>query len=166
MKEQGYLCCYCERRLLENDSHIEHLRPQSDPTVDPLDFGNLLCSCQKELLPREPRHCGNAKANCDLAMLVSPLDSACEKRFSFTSDGYIQPADATDSAAVRTIEQLQLDIAKLRAFRRGAIAPFLDPDLSNTDFQDLVESHLTQDNSGRFGDFWTTIDYLFGDAIA
>ena len=46
MKEQGYLCCYCERRLTDDDSHIEHLRPQSDPAVDPLDFANMLCSCQ------------------------------------------------------------------------------------------------------------------------
>ncbi|MEO1386739.1 MAG: retron system putative HNH endonuclease [Cyanobacteria bacterium J06634_6] len=165
MKEQGYLCCYCERRLLENDSHIEHLRPQSDPDVDPLNFSNLLCSCQKELQPDEPRHCGNAKANCDPSLLVSPLDSTCEKRFTFSSDGHIQPTEATDSVAMKTIEQLQLDILKLRAFRRGAIAPFLDPDLSDADFQDLVKSHLTKDSSGRFGGFWTTIDQLFGGEI-
>lgn len=24
MKEQGYICCYCERRLIDSDSHIEH----------------------------------------------------------------------------------------------------------------------------------------------
>ena len=166
MKEQGYLCCYCERRLTEDDSHFEHLKPQSDSTVDPLDFSNLLCSCQKELLPGEPRHCGNAKGNCDPSLLISPVDAACEKRFTFTSDGYIQPASDTDLVAVKTIEQLQLDILKLRAFRRGAIAPFLDPDLSDEDFQDLVKSHLAKDSSGRFGDFWTTIDQLFGDAIA
>ena len=47
MQEQGYICCYCERRLTEGDSHIEHFRPQSDPAVDPLDYGNFLCSCQK-----------------------------------------------------------------------------------------------------------------------
>lgn len=33
MAEQGYICCYCERRLQDGDSHIEHLRPQSYPTV-------------------------------------------------------------------------------------------------------------------------------------
>ena len=24
MQEQGYICCYCERRLTDDDSHIEH----------------------------------------------------------------------------------------------------------------------------------------------
>lgn len=28
MSEQGYICCYCERRLTKSDSHIEHFRPQ------------------------------------------------------------------------------------------------------------------------------------------
>ena len=42
MEEQGYICCYCERRLTDGDSHIEHFQPQSDPAVDPLDFSNML----------------------------------------------------------------------------------------------------------------------------
>ncbi|MDD4915538.1 MAG: hypothetical protein PHW13_10960 [Methylococcales bacterium] len=46
MFEQGYLCCYCKRELSEQEAHIERFRPQSDPAVDALDFGNLLCSCQ------------------------------------------------------------------------------------------------------------------------
>ena len=61
MAEQGYLCCYCERRLIDHDSHIEHFRPQNDPQVDPLDYTNLLCSCQNKIEKGEPRHCGNLK---------------------------------------------------------------------------------------------------------
>lgn len=34
MEEQGCICCYCERGLVENDSHIEHFQPQSYPNVD------------------------------------------------------------------------------------------------------------------------------------
>ena len=33
--EQGYLCCYCERRLTDDDSHIEHFKPQYKNDVDP-----------------------------------------------------------------------------------------------------------------------------------
>lgn len=40
MSEQGYICCYCERRLTDGDSHIEHFRPQSVAAVNPLDFNN------------------------------------------------------------------------------------------------------------------------------
>jgi len=27
MREQGAICCYCERQIGDADSHIEHLRP-------------------------------------------------------------------------------------------------------------------------------------------
>lgn len=73
MAEQGYICCYCERRLEDNDSHIEHLKPQSNPAVDPLDYGNMLCSCQDQIKKGEPRHCGNLKDDWyDEEMLISP----------------------------------------------------------------------------------------------
>ena len=35
-EEQGYICCYCERRLLENDSHIEHFKPKRGRHVRPV----------------------------------------------------------------------------------------------------------------------------------
>ncbi len=49
MTEQGEICCYCENRLVDGECHIEHFKPQSDPTVDPLDYASLLCSCQANL---------------------------------------------------------------------------------------------------------------------
>lgn len=59
--EQGYLCCYCECRLRDEDSHIEHFRPQHNSSIDSLDYSNLLCSCQNNLKKGEPRHCGNLR---------------------------------------------------------------------------------------------------------
>jgi uncharacterized protein (TIGR02646 family) len=162
MQEQGYLCCYYERRLTIEDSHIEHFQPQKDPSVDPLDYANLLCSCQKDLAPGEPRHCGNAKGSCAAAVLVSPLDKTCESRFAFTADGFIKSAQDTDMIAQNTIKHLQLDIPKLRALRRGAIAPFLDADLSEADLKAFVKGYLAKSGTGALGEFWTTVRYLFG----
>ncbi len=166
MAEQGYICCYCERQLTDDDSHIEHFRPQSDPTVDPLDFGNLLCSCQNQIKRGEPRHCGNLKGRWfSPNLLVSPLDPDCEKRFAFTGDGIIKPADEDDKAAFETITRLGLDIPKLNALRVKAIEPFLDEDLTTEEIQSFVSGYLAKDTSGRFGEFWTTIHYLFGGFI-
>jgi len=163
MKEQGYLCCYCERRLTDEDSHIEHLRPQSDPAVDPLDFANMLCSCQKQLKKGEPRHCGNLKDDWyDAALLISPLDSDCASRFAFTGNGAIKPSLMMDTSATETIKRLGLNIAKLNALRVSAIEPFLDDSLNEDDFQAFVSGYLKKDNKGLYGEFWTTIHYLFG----
>jgi uncharacterized protein (TIGR02646 family) len=167
MEEQGYICCYCERRLTDEDSHIEHFRPQSDQTTDPLDYQNLLCSCQNQLKKGEPRHCGNLKGSWfDPELLVSPLDPGCEGSFSFTGDGRIRPAQNLDRAASETIRKLGLDIPKLNALRAKAIEPFLDDTLSPKEIQAFVSDYLLKDASGRFGEFWTTIRYLFGGFAA
>jgi len=167
MEEQGYICCYCEQRLADDDSHIEHFRPQSDPLVDPLDYSNMLCSCQNRLKQGVPRHCGNLKGNWfDAQLLVSPLDPNCEERFAYTADGKIQPAMKSDEAAKKTIEKLGLDIPKLNDLRKKAIEPFLDETLEDQEFSLFVTGYLRKDTDGSFGEFWTTIDSLFGPLVA
>lgn len=166
MSEQGHICCYCERRLIDDDSHIEHFRPQSNPTVDPLDYYNLLCSCQNQIKKGEPRHCGNLKNGWfDSHLLVSPLDPGCENRFAFTGDGSIRAAADPDKAASKTIEKLGLDIPKLNALRAQAIEPFLDDELSHEEMRAFISGYLRKDTLGHFSEFWTTIRYLFGDLI-
>jgi len=167
MDEQGYICCYCERRLTDDDSHIEHFRPQSDPAIDPLDYANMLCSCQNQIKKGEPRHCGNLKGDWfDQELLVSPLSPECESRFSFTGDGGIQPATEDDVAAIKSIEKLGLGTPKLNDLRSKAIEPFLDESLSDQDLRNFVLGYLDRDASGYFGEFWMTIRYLFGEVVA
>ncbi len=164
--EQGGICCYCERRLAENDSHIEHFRPKCDLAVDPLDYSNLLCSCQENLRRGEPRHCGNLKGDWfDPDLLVSPFSVECESHFAFTGNGSIMTADEKDIAASETIKRLGLNIRKLQDMRKNAIEPFLDETLSPKDMRIFVSGYLAKDEEGRFSEFWTTIRYLFGPLV-
>lgn len=160
--EQGYICCYCERRLVIGDCHIEHFQPQHDATVDALDFGNMLCSCQDRLKKGDPRHCGNLKGNWfDDALLVSPFDPDCEDHFSFTGDGGIHASSEADAAAKETITKLGLGIPKLNALRSAAIAPFLDEDLTDDDVRNFVDGYLQKTGQGEYNEFLTTIKHLF-----
>lgn len=162
MREQGWLCCYCERRVSDEDSHIEHFRPQADPNVDSLDFSNLLCSCHNQQETREPRHCGHLKGSWfDSKLLISPLDTSCESRFRYLHDGTIEPSTQNDTAARTTIEKLGLNTQKLRASRADTITPFSIENLSNDELSVLVSDYLAMDSSGRHGEFYTTIKYLF-----
>lgn len=162
MEEQGWICCYCKRRLIDKDSHIEHFRPQTDPGTDPLDYDNLLCSCQDQERRGQPLHCGHCKGDWfDPVLLINPLDDDCEARFSFLLDGTILPRSDKDRAAKTTIKRLNLDIPKLRALRHAAVDSFLDPTLSDEDCALFAKKYLQQDASGRFGEFWTTIRFLF-----
>ena len=163
MFEQGYLCCYCERRLTPDNSHIEHFRPQSDESVDPLDFSNMLCSCQSQ---GKALHCGHRKGDWfDDGLLISPLDKSCESRFSFAYDGHIMPASEGDTAAKETIERLGLDIGNLVESRAKVIEPFLDDALTEEDLKGFVSGYLQKDARGAYEEFWTTIRYLFGGYV-
>lgn len=127
----------------------------------------MLCSCQNQLKQGEPRHCGKLKSNWfDLHLLISPFDSTCETRFTYTADGKIHPANKSDNAARTTIEKLGLNIPKLNALRKNAIEPFLDETLNNQEFSLFVTGYLRKSHDGLFGEFWTTIDFLFGPLAA
>ncbi|HMG66694.1 MAG TPA: retron system putative HNH endonuclease [Chitinophagaceae bacterium] len=162
--EQGYICCYCERSLDVTDYHIEHLKPKSLDDVDPLDYSNMMCSCQLRVKKGEPRHCGNSKDHWYKEdEFISPLNPDCEHKFIYTFDGYIEPASPEDKAATITIEKLQLKIDKLNALRRSAIEPFLDGQLTTEEIGRFVTGYLItkENNNGRFNEFFTTIKYLF-----
>lgn len=45
--------------------------------------------------------------------------------------------------------------------RVNAIEPFLDESLSPEEMQQFVTGYLRKDDQGCFGEFWTTINYLF-----
>ncbi len=165
MQEQGYICCYCERRLDLDDSHIEHFNPQSDGEVDPLDYSNMLCSCQNRLKKGEPRHCGNLKDDWfDFDLLISPLDPECETKFSFIADGRIKPLEP-DAAADKTIEKLGLDKPKLNDLRKKAIEPFVDDVLNEDELKVFVTEYLKPGPDGTFDEFYMTIKSLFGATI-
>lgn len=166
-KEQGNICCYCERRLIENDFHIEHFKPK-DPELYPeleLVYENFLCSCQRNLKKGDPRHCGNSKENWfHEELMISPLDPSCETRFEYSFDGKIKAANANDQGAVVTIEKLNLHIDKLNTARKNVIGVFLDEALTEGELQLLIQNYLVEkeDNEGKYNEFYTTIKYLFG----
>lgn len=161
MREQGFLCCYCEQRLIDADSHIEHFKPQSDAPADALDFSNLLCSCQRQIKKGQPRHCGNLKDDWfDDELLISPLDPDCARHFTYSGDGRIHAAPG-DPAATETIERLGLGLPKLNALRAKAIEPFLDEELSDDLFRQFAGLYSQLDSEGQFGEFSTTIEHLF-----
>ena len=151
LREQGFICCYCEIAVTSEDSHIEHFRPKrfSDQR---LNYGNLHCSCQRDILAGEPRHCGNKKCNWfNDDLLISPLDTDCENRFKFTGDGRISPALVGDDAAKKTVDVLGLDLPKLRALRAAAIDALID--LSAAEIQHLIG----RGNDNSYFPFHTTI---------
>lgn len=170
--EQGHLCCYCGRRIVPSDYHIEHLVPRNGAMGDAsLTFvhENLLASCQANLGRKDPRHCGTAKGDWyDAALLVSPLDPGCEARFMFHLDGKVRGADPADRGAIETIAHLDLDGPRLRALRRKVIEALdLELDLAPEERRTLLEAYDARDAEGRFDSFCFVLSAalrsLYGD---
>jgi len=159
--EQGSICCYCETKLKYDDSHIEHLDPQSNNEEGRLNYNNMLCSCQQKLEKGEPRHCGNSKENYIIP--ITPLMQNCENKFEYTADGQILHTDVDSNVTMQT---LNLDIDKLNKLREKAIEPFIiDPDslekISREDAKIFADKYLEIED-GKYNEFYTTIKYLFG----
>ncbi len=176
-EEQGYLCCYCERKLQNDENgnkyyHIEHLRPQSKFPQLQLDYENLLCSCQCNQ-KNEDNQCGMSKENWFSEDMITPLQEDCESKFTYTEFGKIKSADENNSAIEKTINQLNLNSKKLTQLRSELIDTFYfwDKDcteeLTETERSKLVINHLVEkeNNNGEYNEFYTTIKYLFADLI-
>ena len=160
MQEQGHICCYCERRISDDDSHIEHLRPQSTFPQQQTNYQNLLCSCQKNLGKGEPRHCGTLKGNWyNQTLFVSPLDPGCETRFKYRGDGEILLVNSNDTAARETIQRLGLNTDRLREWRKATIREMIKARkiLSKDEFNRYRNAMLQKNNAGEFEQFYTVI---------
>ncbi len=141
--EQGGFCCYCGRDIDAESSHIEHFRPQEHFEQLALEYQNLHASCIRETKPDTPLHCGHLKGNWfDEAEYISPMEDGCEQRFRYLLNGQIQATDAADSAAVKMIKVLALDINYLNNRRQNAIDRVFDPafvaEASDEDFKTLM----------------------------
>lgn len=166
IEEQGHVCCYCGMRISSENSHIEHLKPQSDYPEDELNYYNLLASCQLKREPKEPQHCGVKKDDWyDKDLMVSPLEPNCVDFFIYTGAGEILPTDDEDKkiAAATTIDKLGLNIDKLKAMREEAIDAILtDIDkgkLSKSKIDKLI-NYGKQDYSRQYEPFCQAIVYI------
>jgi uncharacterized protein (TIGR02646 family) len=159
LEDQGWVCCYCGRRVDLSDSHIEHFRPQCAPWKHlELEYTNLLASCIREIEPDQPLHCGHAKGSqFDEAAQVSPLSEDCEQRFIYDLGGKELAAELSDAAASRMIEVLQLNVAYLRNRRREAMEGAFDNEFlataSSEELRARRDLYAQRDGSGRFASF-------------
>lgn len=162
--EQGYICCYCQCRLIEDKCHIDHLQPQhGTKIIDPLDYSNFVCSCQVNLQKEEPHHCGNAKDNEQLP--ISPLDPTCESRFNFKNNGEIYANQPHDHPAIDTIKILNLNQGNIVDDRLEVIA-FFDDEIDIMDDQEIaqfIKESLERDQEGKYHPYWTMIKDLYSD---
>lgn len=156
IKEQGYLCCYCECRIRNASSHIEHFKPKGKPAYASLqlDYENLFASCTIRPTGDPDEHCGHKKGDAFMDVLVSPLEADCASHFSYQLNGHIVAKDERGSA---TIKLLHLDSELLNQQRKNLLDYFLE--MEQDELSQELDAHLAHD-APYFGEFYTMIDSL------
>jgi uncharacterized protein (TIGR02646 family) len=113
LTEQGYLCCYCMRRIqapVESKMKIEHFKAFSifdgtngNPNLT-LDYMNLLASCKgsQDINDTGKHHCDKTKGN--LECLISPTNKIDMETIRFYGDGSIKYT--SDDALNEKIENI------------------------------------------------------------
>lgn len=157
LAEQKYICCYCECRISDNNSHIEHFKPKDKAQFPQLqlEYSNLFASCTKRPTGSPDEHCGHKKDNFFSVDLISPLEADCSRHFAYKLDGTIE---GTDNRGRLTVEKLHLDSALLDNQRKKLIDGFLSID-DEAELQNEIKDHLDESQS-VLCEFFTMIEFL------
>lgn len=158
ISEQKGICCYCERRITKETSHIEHFKPKGAgkyPELQ-LEYSNLHASCGNNLAAGEETSCGHKKGNEYTDKLVSPLETDCHTHFHYLLDGTIH---GTDERGTESISMLALDTQLLNKQRETLINYFLEIE-DTDDRQQELKIHLDS-STPTLGEFYTMVETLF-----
>jgi uncharacterized protein (TIGR02646 family) len=133
LKEQGYICAYCMRRIPTNDpratetsktetSKIEHIKPRSSPHRHlEMDYGNMVICCPGKMNGED--HCDTKKG--DSEMRFSPFDSRTQESISYSSgNGMIKSNHTEWNEDINTV--LNLNHPLLQANRKQTLDGVID----------------------------------------
>ncbi len=123
--QEGH-CAYCERRINDQECHIDHVRPKASFPEATFDFANMVVSCNR------PHHCGHKKHSQTIPLVPGP---DVNRAFELRSDGRLAPASnpggASSADAKETLDTLGLNAPALawdRAKYLGVLHSLLDND--------------------------------------
>ena len=128
LEDQGYICCYCGCRILDDEhTKIEHIKCQDRYGNLSLDFGNMLASCDggeldrmNRVRPKHKGHCDAKKKNEDIP--ISPLDIRIENLLTYFDDGTVKGTGVGESL----VQTLGLNVPYLVSRRKNAMLAFKD----------------------------------------
>lgn len=166
--EQGFLCSYCNCRIGQSNSHIEHIKPQRPADRFPgcdIDYANMVMSCEPEHSPYKDS-CGHAKGNdYQPEQFVSPTDPDCEAYFTYTLDGQLRVKAGLprSDAAAETRRLLRLDQATLRMHRKAAIEGLALDLIESQDAARAELQRLQQLQPEGFAPFCAALTYILRD---
>lgn len=159
LNEQGYICCYCMKRIDMNTSHLEHFWPKSVFENKDMDYDNMFASCEGEIDGGD--HCGHKKDDWYDERMVIPTDNKIEGMFRYSLDGTIEPAHKDDQMIIerKIIHEWGLDSFHLNRNRRLALEQseiYDGYDYSENEVWDIIDYYDGKQN-GKYIEYCNAI---------
>lgn len=127
LKDQGYICAYCMRRIPIADkgttetSHIEHIIPRSAlaKPEEQMDYSNMVICCPGAMTSTKESdtHCDRHKK--EKLISFTPFQQESVDTISYSADGSIKSSDPQIDTELNTV--LNLNIFQLKANRKAVI---------------------------------------------
>ena len=164
IEEQGYLCCYCGKRIEITDNlKIEHILSQSKFAYAQLLYSNMILSCDGGETDRTsgnkkfPEHCDSKKK--DVILALPPTNLCCENCFIYGEDGSIDALPGKNQGIEEVIQILGLDNPVLKNQRKAAIDAYKDYDYSPEEWKKEIDRLSVKNQDGKYLTFCKAVEY-------
>lgn len=173
LKEQGYICAYCMRRIPTRDSfssenhRIEHIKCRDSYPDLELNYDNMVICCPGAISGRDSKefHCDKAKGNKDISF--SPLDVDIIKTIRYkTLDGTIYSTNQQWDEEINSVLNLNNPLLKLN--RKNVIYALIEELKSGTKrgsinkawFDRQLEKWSSKDTNGRLKPYCGVVEWF------
>lgn len=164
LKEQGYICAYCMRRISADTMKIEHWQCQANFSDLQLEYKNMLGCCNgNEGNPPALQTCDTRKGNSFLSFSPANADPDIESKIAYTALGLIFSREEPFNTELN--EVLNLNQTRLMNNRKAAIAA-LNNDLAGkkgrrtrVELEHLLAKYSTPTFDGKLKEYSGVIIY-------
>lgn len=180
LKEQGYICCYCMKRIQEPTAEymkIEHFKCQENNKDLQLTYSNLLGACKgNEGQQKHLQTCDTRKGNEDLP--INPLSENlnCETLFKYNANGEISLIDGNSEIEQQIHKFLNLNMQTLKENRKQVYLEVqkrveteskkkASKKLKQNYFEQERNKWLAKDREGRFKEYCMVAVYYLNKKI-
>lgn len=171
LREQGYLCAYCMRRIPVRDSStreeskIEHICSRSaDPSLE-LDYNNMVICCPGKIDGKS--HCDTAKESRNITF--SLFDPFLEESIKYNiKNGLISSSNSSWNNEFNDILNLNNKLLCLnrRETIEGIINVISSKKYNKSKIRKLLEKHKERDGDGKFREYCGIVIWYLNKKMA
>lgn len=170
MKEQGYICAYCMRRIPAHDkaadetTRIEHIIPQSALSREErMDYRNMVICCPGAITSTAEKECHCDRRKKETPVSFTPFDQNFIDTISYKTDGSIMSSDATYDREMNEILNLNAMVLKAnrKAVRNSLIESLGKNGWKKGNIEKILKVYQEKDTAGKKKEYCgVVISYL------